>query len=80
MNKRNSKLQLSRETVRNLKASGLNGVAGGTIENCSGNGTCISDFRPCMSNMVPGMCDQSVGSECVSRCLACPDLPPSYAC
>jgi hypothetical protein len=67
MRKRTSKLRLHRETLRSLDQRHLAQVAGG------------SEFSLCISDL-PGMCNPSNDSECVSRCLVCPEDPPSVYC
>ena len=67
MKKRTSKLRLNRETLLSLDKKHLTEVAGG------------SEFSLCLSDL-PGMCNPSNDSECVSRCLACPQTGPSDAC
>lgn len=71
---RKSKLMLHRETLRHLSARGLRVAQGASAQECggSGNTTCQSDISYCLSN-IPGFCDPSNNTECVSRCLACPD-------
>lgn len=85
MKKKIAKLRLNRETLRRLDGAPLRRVVGATVDNCSGNTTCQSDLGNCISDLVPGMCNPSVDSECVSRCVACPDtggqsLDCSLAC
>ncbi len=81
---RKSKLTLHRETLRHLSSRGLRGAQGASAQECggSGNTTCQSDISNCLSNLVPGFCDPSLNTECVSRCLACPDTggPGSVYC
>jgi hypothetical protein len=38
-----------------------------------------SQLSLCLSDL-PGMCNPSNDSECVSRCLECPQTNPSDAC
>lgn len=68
MKKKALKLRLSRETVGSLDAQKhLAGVVGGSTA-----------FDTCESVCI-GMCNPSQ-TECVTRCLACPQDPPSYWC
>jgi hypothetical protein len=67
MRKRIAKLRLNRETLLSLDMKHLTNVAGG------------SQLSLCLSDL-PGMCNPSNDSECVSRCLECPQTNPSDAC
>lgn len=67
MKKRIAKLRLNRETLLALDKKHLTNVAGG------------SEFSFCLSDL-PGMCNPSNDSECVSACLVCPDTTGSAAC
>ena len=62
MNKKIKKLLLSRETVRNLQGSELQGAAGGATLSCADTCSCV--YTQCFS-------DNCSGGECPSRLSDC---------